>query len=184
VKWLILPPLAVLLLAAGALGGFRSGSATGAPHAGGTLALTADQATFAATLSALMGYDENVIRAWVASEGNVGNEGQPEGNLLFLSCGVPEETGCVELAGRMWATFASPEDGAAAAYGNLARQPRSFGEVLAAGGLAPVDEMMALAESPWDEGHYGDPPGTNLIGAYDALMGIKVSCPRSRMCAE
>lgn len=181
-KWLIIAPLAVLVLAAGALGGFRGGSATGAPHAG-TLALTADQETFATSLSALMGYDENVIRAWVASEGNVGNDGQPEGNLLFLSCGVPEETGCVELAGRMWATFASPEDGAIAAYANLARQPSSFGAVLAAGGAAPIDEMMALAESPWDEGHYGDPPGSNLIGAYAALMGIQLRCAQEHACA-
>jgi hypothetical protein len=33
----------------------------------------------------------------------------------------------------------------------------------------PMDQIQALAASPWDAGHYGNPPGSSLLAAYHAI---------------
>lgn len=147
------------------------------------MTLTPAQEVGCGTLASYMNYDHNAVRAWCAAEGNVGNPGQPANNLLFLSCGVPEQDGCITLNGRRWATFPSVEVGAIAMWNNLARNPNLYGGVLAASGSDPVTEMQAIAVSPWDAGHYGNPPGTNLIADYDTLLGIRISCSGAKVCA-
>lgn len=162
-----------------------------APHMD-VLGLTAAQERGAAILAGYMNYDRNAIRAWLASEGNKGNPGQPAYNLLFLSCGVPEEIDCVELAGRKWAEFATPDTFAIAAWNSLVRgQKQNYRGILSAAGTSPMNEIIAIAASPWDGGNvaWGDPAGhyggrgENLIASYASLTGIQLRCAQDSACA-
>lgn len=156
------------------------------------LGLTTAQERGCGILAGYMNYDRNAIRAWCASEGNKGNPGQPAYNLLFLSCGVPEQIDCVTLAGRKWAEFASPDDFAIAAWNNLVRgQKQNYRGILSAAGTSPMNEILAIAASPWDGGNvaWGDPAGhyggrgENLIASYSSLTGIQIRCSQDRACA-
>lgn len=162
------------------------------PHTD-VLGLTAAQERGAAILAGYMNYDLNAIRAWIASEGNKGNAGQPAYNLLFLSCGVPEQIDCVELAGRKWAEFSSPDAFAIAAWNNLVRgQKQNYRGILSAAGTSALSEIIAIAASPWDGGNvaWGDPAGhyggmgQNLLASYSSLTGIIFRCASDHACAQ
>jgi len=112
------------------------------------------------------GIDLNVCRAWFHQE-NGGNPGQPANNFLFIACtGGP----CMSLAGRDWATYPTPADGAAAIAQLLGT--RQYAGVVASFGSDPLVQITALGESPWCECHYqsfGSAPGSTLVPIYEAV---------------
>lgn len=169
-KWLLGLAALGIAVVVGGFGGFGGGGTSG-----GVATLTADQLTFCSTLAADLGADQRAICAWVVAEGNVGNPGQPTGNMLFISCGDPEETGCVTLNGRAWATFDNAAAGAQAAYDNLTANPKWYGAILADASGDPLTLLGDIGASPWDAGHYADPsgvPGSKLATDYAELVGI------------
>ena len=137
---------------------------------GGT---TQGQEEFAGALVACSRLDPLVVLAWTLAEGGGVNPGQPANNFLFLS----------SIAGG-FREFASPAEAAAAVC--LTLGAADYAVIRAAAGLAPILQLLAIAESPWDGGHvpWGDRGGhyggrgENLVSVYYSLIGSP-ACPRA-----
>lgn len=138
-----------------------------ASRPGHDVGLTAPQEVFSEDVSAGTGLDLGVIRAQAMIEGNKGNPGQPIGNILWEGCAAPGATGCVELDGRKWAEFPGPHEGAASTVANY--KTKLYASVLATAGKPPLEQIAAIAVSPWDVGHYGGPGGPHLVDAYSRI---------------
>jgi hypothetical protein len=127
---------------------------------------TAGQEEFAGALGLCWPADPYVRLAWTVAEGGGVNPGQPPNNFLFLTA----VTGGFQ-------SFDSPESAAQAVCQTL--QAPQYAGVLSSVGLAPVLQLIAVAQSPWDGGYvaWGDPAGhyggdgRNLVGAYYRLLG-------------
>src|SRR5207245_1847646 len=87
-----------------------------------------------------VGMHLGAARAWMLSEGGGANAGQPPNNFLFM-----------RGADGGWASFASPQEGAAAVVRNL--NTKLYAPVLAAMGQDPMKELAAIAASGWDGGN-------------------------------
>ena len=149
-------PLAALACLLVISGQSASSVATAATTHPGTL--SADQSAFVAELTARSSLDPAVVKAWVLAEGGCATPDQPPGNCLFQK--APDGS---------WAQFADPIAGADAAWANLTGNPGWYQGILdaiAAGD--PLREATAIADSPWDEGHYGG-DGFRLLGLYLGL---------------
>lgn len=124
--------------------------------------LTADQQTFAQRVAVGTGLTLAAVLAWMHAENG------PSYNPLGMM--IPG-TQTLEH-------YSSPEQAADAVIGNL--RTRLYAPVLATVQAAPNDtkaQLAAIAQSPWDAGHYtggqhgpaaGVPWGTTLLGANAA----------------
>jgi hypothetical protein len=122
--------------------------------------LSADQRVFSDELTARSSLDANVVKAWVLAEGGCTTPDQPSGNCLFQ-----------KATDGSWAQFPDPVAGADAAWATLTANPGWYQGVLDAIVAGdPLGEVTAIANSPWDEGHYGG-DGSRLIGLYLGLAG-------------
>lgn len=148
------------------------GSANIPTHGG---RVSASQQEFAARLVACSQYlnppgafDPYVALALAVAEGGAQSPGQPTNNFLFIGgAGGP--------------SYASVEDGAQAVCTFL--RGSSYAGVRASLTQAPILQLLAWAQSPWDggfvpwgdsRGHYGG-DGRNLLSAYYSLLG-STSC--------
>jgi hypothetical protein len=158
----VVVPLAALAFLLVVTGQSASSMATAATTHPGSL--SADQAAFAAELTSRSSLDPVVVKAWVLAEGGCMTPDQPRGNCLFQK--APDGS---------WAQFPDPVAGADAAWANLAGNPGSYQAILdaiAAGD--PLGEVTAIANSPWDEGHYGG-DGSRLLGLYLGLAASETA---------
>ena len=132
-----------------------------------TAVATQAQEQFAGDLVACSHLDSYVALGWTLAEGGGVNSGQPAYNFLFLTA-----------PGGGFREFASSEEAAAAVCSTL-RAPDYAGLLSAAQTATPLDQVLAIAESPWDGGHvaWGDPAGhyggrgQNLLSAYYGVLG-------------
>lgn len=136
------------------------------------------QEFFAGALASCQpGLDGAVALGWALAEGGGVNPGQPPNNFLFLTAATGG-----------FRSFASPLDAAQAVCVTL--QAPDYTVIRASLGRPAVEQLIAIAESPWDGGHvaWGDPSGhyggtgQNLIAAYYRATGSTGCYPSRGPC--
>jgi hypothetical protein len=123
--------------------------------------LTATKEAFAEKVAKATGLQIPTVRAWVLAEG--GPDDNPLNIMAWTSAGA-----------RYVQHFGTP-DAAATATVSLLRKPAYVGVTSAAVRYtSPVDELKAIAASPWEENHYrgnSATPGALLLSAYRSVTG-------------
>lgn len=121
--------------------------------------LSFDQQVYADNVASQTGLDLGVVQAWVAQESGWG---VTKGDNNYLNIGP----------GYSYPTVAQAST-AAATLLNTSGYYAGIRQAIPGGPAAQID---AIAQSPWDAGHYGLPATNNLAATYDS-MGTVTAVP-------
>lgn len=161
---------------ASSTGGGAGGSGPIGSVLGSSSALNSDQNAFASGVASGTGLSFTVMAAWVTVEGNGGGDHNWLNTSTTTSgkswSGVPEAS---NQSGQ-FSSFQNVQDAIRETNHWINTFPNYHG-IHASAGKSDQEQLRAIWESKWDEGHYGG-NGQNLINAYNRVKGT-VSTPAS-----